>query len=278
MSHYDPDNYSEDDKFHRLNSYINSLAWGKKCWSYIQNNTKLQYVDFLSDIILDKVEVELLFGHTYSEKILSIYDNLPSKCESLEPLPCKEQTLYFYNAYKNLDENLKVTNTDDCKLFFDFFIKFFINLGNLVGEDYSSKYKFNDSDYLQNLNQVNENKYLRLRVGPTFNELLHLMNYYFENKKINITNNHLHNLLSKTLDRQIDQGFIVPVFDCYGRQIFRKGNTIPYNILEVQLLGVLGLHPTFTNVRNLVESLQDDKRKEIFDVIQSYEINGDDDV
>ena len=77
MAHYDPDPNTDlkDDKFHRLNSYINSLAWGKKCLSYIQNITKLP------DITLDKSEVELLFCHTYSEKILSIYDNLESKCE-----------------------------------------------------------------------------------------------------------------------------------------------------------------------------------------------------
>ena len=270
MAHYDPDTNSKDDKYNRLNFYINSLAWGKKCWSYIQSISKLP------DITLDKCEVELLFGHTYAKKILSIYNTLPSKCESLEPLPCKEQTLYFYNAYKNLDENLKLKNTADCKLFFDYFTKFFINLVNLVGEDCSSEYKFNDNDYVPNLNQVNENNYLRLCVGPTFTELLHLMKYYFDDKKIDITNKNLHILIDKTLDRQIDQGFIIPTFDCYGRLIFRRGNTIPYNLYEMKAANFVGLKPTFSNVREMMNSLPDDKRKDLFDSLSLFEIYGDD--
>ena len=176
-----------------------------------------------------------------------------------------------------MDESLKVKNIADCKLFFDFFIKFFINLGNLVGEDYSSTYRFNDQNYIPNLNQVNENKYLRLRVGPTFNELLHLANYYFEDKKIDIRKNKLHALISTTLDRQIDQGFIIQVFDCYGRRIFRKGDNTPYNIYEIQLLQSLGLKPSFSNVRKMVYSLNHNKQEEIFDALNLYDIYGDDD-
>ena len=273
MAHYDPDPkdyYDHNLKtimLHRRKSYVNSLVWGKKCWSYIQSITKLP------DITLDESEVTFLFGTTLAKEMLSYYNKLTLKSELLEPLPCREQTLYFYNAYKNLDENLKINNIADCELFFDYFTNFFINLGKLVGEDGSSDYKFNDPNYIPDLNYVNKNRYARLCVGPTFNELLYLMNCYFTNdKKIDILDKRLHTLISRTLDRQIDQGFIVPVFDCYGRRIFRKGEPNPYNIHEIQLLSFLGLKPSFSNSREMIYNLPEIKRKEILDVLKSHEI------
>ena len=255
------------DSFNRLKSYINSLTWGKKSLSFIQK------VASLSDTTIDKDEINLLFGPIFAEKILSFYNNIPTNYDCLFEFEDKKQTLYFYNAYKKLnsvDENSKIKIEDD-DLFFDVFSKFFIKLGELIGEDDKNKYQFDFTDYKPNREQVLENSYLRLRVGPTFNELLELMKIYFTSKNINISDISLHTLLSRTLDRQIDQGFIVPVFDCYGRRIFRKGEPNPYNIYELSLLNFLDIDPSFSELKNTRNLLTSKEYDDVLSALKNYE-------
>ena len=256
MAHYDPTDHSflNDENFltnindkeffkilnshssHRLKSYINSLVWGKKSWAFIKNVTAL------SDIALDLDELNLLFGTQIATEILLLYGNLSEDYGDLFTLKDKGQSLYFYHAYtelNNKDKNTKIEIEED-DLFFNYFIKFFINLAKLISENNESEYAFKDTNYLPTASQIIEDPYLRLLVGPTFNELLRLSKDYFTVKCIDISNKFLHLLVSKTLDRQIDQGFIVPVFDCYGRRIFRKGEPSPYSIYELKLLNCWG--------------------------------------
>ena len=291
MAHYDPkDNYDinseyflqelaclqnlDNNALHRFRSYINSLSFGKKSWSLIQEYTSLP------DITLDQDEINLLFGPKMGEKVLDLYHNLRSDHNDIQSyqnklikLKDEEQTSYFYNAYQKLNaadetSKIEVKNTD---LFFNYFAKFFIQLGSLVGEDNPNNYRFNFTDYEPNLWQVRENSYLRFHVGPTFNELLRLMSVYFTAKNIKISNKSLHHFLSTTLDRQIDQGFIVPVFDLYGRRIFRKGATSPYDIHEHNLLNLLGLTPSFTDLKNIRAFLSDEQYKKVFSALESFE-------
>ena len=285
MAHYDPldDSIIKDEKFletfdlknsdldddalHRLKSYVSSLIFEKNSWTRIKNVTSLP------DICLDQNETELLFGVTAAEKILSFYNDLHSDYKLLQQPKDTTQTSYFYDAYtrlNTLDDSSKI-KVESKDLFFNYFTKFFVKLGEFVGEDDKNNYKFDFENYQPNLKQVLKNGYLRLRVGPTFNELLRLMKVYFTNRNIEISEKALHNIVSHNLDRQIDQGFIVPTFDCYGRRIFRKGKSSPYNIYELKLLNLLGLNPTFTEMKNSHELLEPNQYDDIFSALQALE-------
>ena len=114
------------DSLNRLKSYINSLTWGKKSWTFIQE------VALLADSTIDKNEINLLFGPIFAEKIVNFYNNIPPNYDCLFEFEDKKQTLYFYDAYKKLnsvDEKSRIKIEDD-NLSFNVFQNFLLSLVN----------------------------------------------------------------------------------------------------------------------------------------------------
>lgn len=113
-----------------------------------------------------------------------------------------------------------------------FFREFFSRLATqLLGEMNPAQYALRDKQTIQ------DNPYFRLRVGPSFADLLHIMGELWE-KLPNApkTLESLHNCVSRLLDGHIDYGQIVPVLDQRGVRVFRKGET---PLFDRRLIGAL---------------------------------------
>ena len=243
---------------YRYQMYCKSLVWGKECWD------NLRYIANRPTVSLEHDEVRLLFGPDIAQEIISQFEQLPTCQRSLTPLPSQEEALYFYHAFKQ--KNIKIAG----ELFIEYLFNFFNELGLLVGEDDPSKYAFDDQEYYPQKEDVCKNHYLRLCVGPTFKELLLLMQPYFEKKQIAFTEEKLHTVMSKILDQQIDQGFIIPTFDAYGRRIFRKGQAFPYDRSKFLLIMSLGINVNFKNFQDK-DIISKEDEKEIIAALEDFE-------
>lgn len=92
-------------------------------------------------------------------------------------------------------------------------------LSNLVGGEKPSEYK---AVWPYSKEQIDRNPYLRLRIGPTFSDILSLISKMYKLlSNLNSTPTHLADALSITLDALIDQGAIVPTFGNYNNKVYR---------------------------------------------------------
>ena len=236
----------------RYQMYCKSLVWGKKCFDHIR------HLGNLPPISLDHEEVSLLFGRDLAKEIIFKFEQSPTNqdnlaplthLEHLTPLSSQEETLYFYDAFKQ--KNIEISG----ELFVEYFINFFQELRMQLSEDDHLNYAFDDENYGLDKDSLDkgdvcQNRDIKSCLGPTFKELLLLMKPYLERKKMNVTEEKLHTVMSKILDQQIDQGFVVPTFDTYGRRIFTTGEAFPYDRSKIFAMKYLGIKVNFKNFQD----------------------------
>lgn len=107
-----------------------------------------------------------------------------------------------------------------------FFLEFFVRLARWLDEDQGKAYPVGaDCDWFHPSQEEykNSRRYLRLRVGPTFADLLVLMEELWGKSPVPLHGKRLHNKVSKLLDQYIDYGQVVPCISMQGQRIFRKG-------------------------------------------------------
>jgi hypothetical protein len=102
------------------------------------------------------------------------------------------------------------------------FDELFTRLSKFVGaanyKDYSLSWPFTK-------NQISRNPYLRLRIGPTFDDLVHLMSGMLDSD-LRLSEDSIRSAVGDLLDRFIDEGVVVPTITSYeGKfyRIYRKG-------------------------------------------------------
>lgn len=122
------------------------------------------------------------------------------------------------NAVKILKQNgLPSSNHGiDC---YGYLLALMEALSKLVGGERPNEYK---AVWPYTLEEINKNPYLRLRIGPTFTDIVAICARMYElMTNLHSTPVNLAKTLSVTLDALIDQGAIVPTFANYEGKIFR---------------------------------------------------------
>lgn len=265
----------------RLQLYMASLEWAYRSWPALANILSLDKIE------LREEDTALLFGSDFANLICSEYKKLPeitisnssffpsqssiceskrtkSFCEVIEE--CPEIKEKFESVYQ------KVENSSDGENYCSYFIEFFKTLGEITGENNIDDYMIVNNEYNPNKSDVSTTPYLRLRVGPTFEDILLIMKKYWSKISPEITPRDLHIKVSEILDQQIDQGFIVPVLGMTGQRIFRKGEPRPFNRnirLALLYMGIL-TYPE-DNILEIINGLPDDKRRFLHGIIKEYD-------
>jgi hypothetical protein len=105
---------------------------------------------------------------------------------------------------------------------FEYFVAFFSVLSKKTGSEDHKEYTINwpyPSDSVRN------EPFLRLRIGPTFQDLVHIMGWLLGDK---LDKSDLYSKISRLLDKTIDDGGVVPCIAEYGGvayRIYRKGES-----------------------------------------------------
>lgn len=114
--------------------------------------------------------------------------------------------------------------TEDRRSMLDCFIAFdalFSEIAQLVGANDPTRY---ESEWPYTKNEVRDKPYLRLRVGPTFGDVVELLALTLWGKVPN--NRRFRHIVSELLDRAIDAGAVVPTFahaDGVFYRVYRRG-------------------------------------------------------
>lgn len=265
----------------RLQLYIASLEWAYRSWPTLANALSLDKIE------LRKEDTSLLFGSDFANLICSEYKKLPEitvSSSSFFPLKtsiCESKRINAFceviEKYPEIKEKFesvskKFENSSDGENYCSYFIEFFKTLGEITGENNIDNYMIVDNGYNPNKSDVLKTPYLRLRVGPTFEDILLIMKKYWSKISPELTPRDLHIKVSEILDQQIDQGFVVPVLGMTGQRIFRKGEPRPFNRnirLALLYMGIL-TYPE-DNIQEIITGLPDDKRRFLHGIIKEYD-------
>lgn len=213
----------------RLKMYITSMGLG-----FILLN-KLKEILNPINISLEKEDLTILFGDKTSN-ILNRFFN-----ENIE-------NIKFHNFIKTLNDSQN--NNFFCKS-----LKTDIKQDTYLPKTYSRSF----------INFFNK---LDTQSSPTFSELISIMREYWKNSPAiqNISTTHI--LLSRLLDINIDQGFIIPSLNIYGQRTFRKGNAIPYDQYEIKTLQNWGLSiEPGDNIESILEKCSSIQRAVFYQVM-----------
>lgn len=150
---------------------------------------------------IEKPDISLLFG---TEEMPSL------KTEKLRGKSHDFMQIHWPNIKKKVKPSWSL---------YDCFYNFFIGLRNYMAP-------------------LQERSSVRLHIGPTFAQLLVIMQELWRPEG---NRENLHFLLSQLLDEQIDLGFVVPERDDDGNRIFRKGEPAGNNSDIAQLLESMGI-------------------------------------
>lgn len=159
----------------------------------------------------DADQARLLFGNTWEQ--------VKNELNNIEIDSSKGSTTDFYTSSwpeirKAFREEDRLWSLESC------FVSFFKKLAKYVDEEGNSNYD-------------------RLLKGPTFGELLTIMDELWQ-KESPVSPRALHGMVSRLLDQYIDRGYVVPVVDRDGIRRFRKGEPNAASATALQLLRWLG--------------------------------------
>jgi hypothetical protein len=125
--------------------------------------------------------------------------------------------------YKDVGKKVYKGVDTDKIIEFEYFSTFFSLLSEKVGANNINEYSF---EY-PSLNEIKKHPHKRLTIGPTFREIIDIMDKLFnEDEKLEgrYTKKQLHFIVSDFLDSAIDNGGVVPHISHYdGIRIYRKG-------------------------------------------------------
>lgn len=126
-----------------------------------------------------------------------------SRCQEFE------HGLFLENIRKRIPDGLGLVATE---MLFD---AFFLELSRLVGATNHDEYALS---WPYTIEQVRENPYLRLRIGPTFDDLVALLSTMLPSS---VETRSLRSVMSDMLDRFIDEGVVVPTIASYDGKLYR---------------------------------------------------------
>lgn len=203
---------------------------------------------------IEKEDITLLFGAEVSDLLTRFYSEYSDSmeiCKLIHDLEEQADTP-FYESLKKSPEIFSMLTEQDSESgqrtmpdsYGRKLVDFFNRLGKLTDE--SDQACLPDlPDYRPSKQDLEANKYLRLRIGPTFSELMEIMRKYWHQSPATKKISTLHTLLSRLLDHHIDQGYIVPVLNLYGQRVFRKGEAAPFDMNEIAIFDSWGIqvHP-----------------------------------
>lgn len=153
------------------------------------------------------------------------------------------------------------------------FVKLFQTLGNAVNEHARGT----ETPVLKKLplpvrEGIKQDNFLRLCLGLTFSEIVALLETYWENtKKISLEK--ISSFVSQLLDEHIDQGFVVPTLDPYGRRVFRKGEAAPKDRALLYALGWEGA-VYGDDLEEILTNLPVEARARCIEFLQDVEAEG----
>lgn len=154
------------------------------------------------------------------------------------------------------------------------FVKLFQALGNAVNEHAPGTETpvLKEKLPLQIREGIKQDNFLRLCLGLTFSEIVALLETYWKNAK-NISLEKISSFVSQLLDEHIDQGFVVPTLDPYGRRVFRKGEAAPKDRALLYALGWEGAGYG-DNLEKFLENLPAESRASCIEFLQDVEAEG----
>ncbi len=203
----------------------------------------LEKLDFIFDIdssCISSIDLSMLFGADFSEKLEKLpYNEL--KALKLPTLYSQSEnsTLALLRFSKKLSETEKNNKSFIDSLLFEkkdrdsIFLSFFKEVETQKLNDSTHKYSMGE-DYFPSNSQVEKFKFLKLRVGPTFNDMLVMFKKLWTDfcPCIEYSDKNCRALLSSILDGYVDDGCIVPVISLDGNRIYRTGEAPQYNRIE----------------------------------------------
>lgn len=190
-----------------------------------------------SDVISNK-DAQLLFGRSFPDKRLAAITGLDQPAVGEAQMP--EVTSAFLNYFVNGNNGLFInkvcehlslsspTISEDGLDAYAYLIAIIETLAELIGAENPSHYVLS---WPYTKDDISHNQYLRLRIGPTFNDFVELVQIIHSKRGgKEIDRDKVRLSLSLTLDSCIDQGCMVPTFAIYDGvtyRVYRRGETPP---------------------------------------------------
>jgi len=214
-----------------LNMFLNSLRW---FWDIFPS-----FAPVLDPVALfSKNDAALVFGPSLPEPLLTGIEaiketsgmrKLTPFVSTVSPFLLKIQSQKILeSAAHRLPEGISGAGID----VYGYVLALIEVISEYVGTQDPREYKL---DWPFSRREIEKNPYLRLRVGPTFADLLALCSKLHALVCSSPLPDDLENSLSITLDALIDQGSVVPTFANYGAKLFRiyrKGESPAQELLE----------------------------------------------
>lgn len=125
----------------------------------------------------------------------------------------------------------------------EYFKLFFEELAQKLGENSITSYCIKTENFRPSKEYVEDNPYLRLRVGATFDDLQHIFEWLWRETNCTLpTGRSLRNEVSSLLDIFIDSGGVVPVITPEGKRAYRKGEAPLYSRNLFSAISILNEH------------------------------------
>lgn len=153
----------------------------------------------------------------------------------------------FLDIVKNWSELDEIARDPGADQLYYCLKEFFELLGRKTGSD-------DPAEICDDFRKMIKSEGQRLHIGSTFTELCEILRKIWHTPGT-YTEADWYARISRTLDQQIDQGFIVPAIGLSGSRIFRKGEASPYDTVSMNILKCLGISATPENLDANVAAL-----------------------
>lgn len=226
----------------RCNQFIASLEFGLAALQ------KLEGVFKVKEAVINHNDALMLFGPEFADKVKSVTARKAGIWKLPEPVkhknPEENDLSLFWASVKEGGANHDLLRDFDFSMVRyatkeSIFLEFFQVLAwKKLGEEDPATYAM--ENYIPSLDAVIEAPYLRLLVGPTFGDLLHIFAWLWGKAFHKVYSlEAVRFALTDILDTCVDRGCVIPVISKQGKRVYRKGEAPPYDLNFFYALRVL---------------------------------------